>query len=261
MPKRIKYILSSIFSALGFYLFVTLPYDSRYYGLLAGLVLVIFCFWFGLGIIFDRNFNFRIMSVLLPSMYYLGFGLFVALLPFDSVGKLFISLVFGLTIYVIFLVENVFLVAVGYKTVPLYRAAYTVSLILALVSAFFLFDSLFSFRMNFAINFVVVFLVSIVWFMYQFFSITIELPDDGKSKNVKLNVLIPSWLVAQLALGFSFWPVGIFKGSVYLVSVLYVITSLMQAEIRERLFKKTWLTFTWIGGAIFLGVLLVSGWR
>lgn len=261
MPKRFKYILSSTISALGFYLLVTLPYDSRYYGLLAGMVLVMFCFWFGLGIIFDKNFNFRIMSIILPVMFYLGFGLFVALLPFDVIGKLVISLIFGVVIYMMFLVENVFLVAVGYRTVPLYRAAYTVGLILSLVSAFFLFDSLYSFRMNFVINFVVVFLISVAWFMYQFFSITIELADDGKSKYVWLNVFVPAWLVAQLALAFSFWPVGIFKGSIYLVSVLYVVSSLMQADIRDRLFKKTWRTFVWTGGAICLGILLVTGWR
>lgn len=261
MNKRFKYILSSVFSALGFYLFITLPYESRYYGLMAGMVLVIFCFWFGLGIIFDRNFNFRVMSVLLPTMFYLGFGLFIALLPFDAMGKFVISVFFGAIMYVVFLVENVFLVAVGYKTVPLYRAAYTVSFILSLLSAFFLFDSLFSFLPNFIVNFVVVFIITAVWFLYQFFSVTIELSTDGKTKNVWLNVLVPAWLVAQLALAFSFWPVGIFKGSVYLVSVMYVISSLMQADIRERLFKKTWLTFAWIGGAIGLGILLVTGWR
>ena len=54
MSKRFKYFISALFSALGFFVFVTLPYDSRYFGLMVGIVLVVFCFWFGLLGIFGR---------------------------------------------------------------------------------------------------------------------------------------------------------------------------------------------------------------
>ena len=67
--------------------------------------------------------------------------------------------------------------------------------------------------------------------------------------------------MTELALAWSFWPVGIFKGSVYLVSVIFVLSGLMQAEIRERLFKRTWLTQMWIGAAIVAACVLVTNWR
>jgi hypothetical protein len=63
MSKRIRYLISSILTAVGFYFFISLPYDSHYYGLSVGVVLVAFCFWFGLGIIFDFA---RIMRSLRP---------------------------------------------------------------------------------------------------------------------------------------------------------------------------------------------------
>jgi len=63
-----------------------------------------------------------------------------------------------------------------------------------------------------------------------------------------------------LALVFSFWPVNIFKGSIYLVSAVYVLSGLIEADIRGRLFRKTWLMFSWIGAAIVLGILLVTRW-
>lgn len=261
ISKRFKYFISSLLSAVGFYLFISLPYESRYYGLLVGMVLVIFCFWFGLGIIFEKSLYTRLMAVLLPVEFFIGFALFAAILPLNFFGTFFMSLFFGIILYFIFLVENVFLVAIGYKTVPLYRAAYTVSLIILLLSSFFLFDSLLSFRFSYWLNTILAFVVSGLIFLYQFWAISIELPDDGKNKNLLIYVLIPAFLIAQLALAFSFWPVGIFKGSIYLVSMIYVLSGLIQADIRERLFKRFWLEYVWIGVAIFLGIILMTNWR
>ncbi len=261
MNKRIKYILSSLVSAFGFFLLITLPYESHYYGLAAGALLIMVCFWFGLGIIFDKDWFNKMMSVILPVSFFIGAGLFVALLPLDFLGSFILSAIFGVVCYFIFLVENVFLVAIGYKTVPLYRAAYTVSLIILLLSSFLLFNSIYSFRFNYGINMLLVFLVAILVFLYQFWAIAIELPDDGKGKNISIYVLVPSLLITQLALVFSFWPVGIFKGSIYLVSAIYVLSGLLQADIRERLFKRTWLSSIWVGVAILLGIVMMTGWK
>jgi len=261
MSKRFKYFVSALFSALGFLMFISLPYESRYYGLMAGVVLVVFCFWFGLGIIFEKSFYTRIMAVLLPVCFFVGFGLFVAFLPYNTLLSIILSIFFGLVLYSMFLVENVFLVAIGYKTVPLYRAAYTVSLMVLLLSAFFMFDSLYSFRLSYLINTLWVLVMGWLIFLYQYWAIAIELPDDGKSKSLKSYVLIPSIILAELALVFSFWPTGIFKGSVYLVSAIYVLSGLIQADIRERLFKRTWLMYAWIGAAILLAIVIISSWR
>lgn len=261
MNKRFRYLISSVFSALGFLMFITLPYESRYYGLMAGMVLSMFCFWFGLGIVFIENFSVRMMAIILPMLFFVGFGLFAALLPYSIISAVLLSVFFGVVYYILFLVENVFLVAIGYRTVPLYRAAYTTSLIVLLLTTFFVFDTLFSFRLFFIWNVLGVFLISVLIFLYQFWAIAIELPDDGKDKNRWLYVFLPAVLMTELALVWSFWPVGIFKGSVYLVSAVYVLSGLMQAEIRERLFKRTWLTQLWIGVAIVAACVLVTNWR
>jgi len=260
MSKRLRYLISSVLSATGFYFFINLPYASHYYGLLVGIVLVAFCFWFGLGIIFEPSFYTRLMSVLMPVGFFVGFGLFVALLPQGFLMELLMSIIFGVVCYIIFLVENVFLVSIGNKTPPLYRSAYTVGFMILLLMAFFLFDSLFSFRFIYWLNAILILIVSILIFTYLFYSVTIELSDDGKEKSVISYVLIPSFLVSQLGLVLSFWPVGIFKGSVYLVSVVYIVSSLIQMDLRGRLFKKSWMTFFWISVAVFLGMILTTSW-
>lgn len=261
MPKRFKYFVSAVFSVLGFFMFISLPYESRYFGLMAGIVLVIFCFWFGLGILFEKSFYTRMMAILLPLCFFIGFGMFVAFLPYSTATAVLASIFFGMILYTLFLVENVFLVAIGFKTVPLYRAAYTVGLIVMLMAAFFLFDSLYSFRLNFIWNTIWVYVISSLLFLYQFWAISIELPDDGKNKNIKAYVFLPALMVAEMALIFSFWPTGIFKGSMYLVSIIYLIYGLIQSEIRDRLFKRVWMMYVWLGAAILLAIVTITKWR
>ena len=261
MSKKIRYLISSLVASIGFYLFVSLPYSSHYYGLLVGVVLVAFCFWFGLGIIFSQSLYIRLMSVVLPIGFFVGFGLFSALLPQNIWTFFLTSIFFGGMAYVTFLVENLFLVAIGNRTPPLYRAAFTVGLMIVLVTAFFLFDSLFSFKLIYWLNMVFVFLISVAIFMYIFYSVTIESPEDGRDKNFWAYVLVPSFLIAQLGLVFSFWPVGIFKGSIYLVAFVYIVASLVQLDLRSRLFRKNWITFIWITLAIILGIIMTTSWR
>lgn len=260
MPKRLKYFISSFVGSIGFYLYLGLSVESRYYGLMLLLAMIAFCFWFGLGIIFEGNIDTRIMSVLLPILWTLGFGLFSALLPINWLNLLLLTIFFGGVLYAMFLAENVFLVAIGYKTVPLYRAAYTVSLILILLVSFFVFDSLFSFKLPFWGNMAVTLFLGLSIFAYQYWAVAIELPDDGKEKGKWPYILIPTLLLTEFAGILSFWPVGIFKGSVYLVAVIYVISGLLQAEIRDRLFRGVILTFSYIGVAVALAIISVTSW-
>jgi hypothetical protein len=261
MPKRLKYLISSLVATVGFYLFVNLPYSSHYYGLLVGVVLVAFCFWFGLGIIFNQSLYIRLMSIILPVGFFVGFGLFATLLPQTFWTVFFSSLFFGIICYVIFLVENLFIVSIGYRVPPLYRAGYTVGLVILLLTAFFLFDSLFSFKLIYWLNFLIVFIISVIIFMYVFYSVTIELPDDGKEKNFWMYVLVPGLIMAELGMVMSFWPVGIFKGSIYLTAAVYILAGLIQLDLRDRLFKRNWTIFSWITMAIVLGMVLTTSWR
>lgn len=260
MPKRLRYFISSFIAAVGFYMYLGLSVESRYYGLMLLLAMIAFCFWFGLGLIFEGNIDTKIMSVLLPVLWTLGFGLFAALLPTSWINLLLLAIFFGVVLYVMFLAENVFLVAIGYRTVPLYRAAYTVSLILILLVSFFVFDSMYSFKLPFWGNMLASMFLGLLIFTYQYWAVAIELPDDGKMKGKWPYILIPTLLLVEFAGILSFWPVGIFKGSVYLVAVIYVVCGLLQAEIRDRLFRGVVLTYSYIGVAVALAIILATTW-
>jgi hypothetical protein len=194
----------------------------------------------------------------MPVAFFVGFALFVILLPQNLFLTFFYCVFFGFISYLIFLVENVFLVAIGSRTPPLYRAAYTVGLILLLLVSYFLFNSLFSFKLIYWLNALLVFIISAVIFIYIYFSVTIELADDGKNQNIWHYVLVPSLLMSEMGLVLSFWPVGIFKASIYLVMVVYTLSGLLHAKLRDRLFKKTWLISSWVGVAIVLGIIFTG---
>jgi hypothetical protein len=73
--------------------------------------------------------------------------------------------------------------------------------------------------------------------------------------------LVSGLVLAEIALVLSFWPIGIFKTSVYLVSIVYVLAGLIQAVIRDRLFKRVWLQYVWIAVAIVLAVVVTTSWK
>lgn len=260
MSKRFKYVVLSLILSLGFIFFVGLPYESRQYGMLVGLTLTVFCYWFGLGLIFSNDFGLRVFAVILPLIFFSGFGMFVALLNLAWWWNLGLTLAYGLVNYLLFLTENVFMVALGFKTVPLYRAAYTISLVILLLASFFLFNTILSYRWPFWINMAVIGVVAAGIFAYHFWSVAIELPDDGGKIEKWPFLLVPAWLLAELSLVFSFWPLGIFKGSMYLVVAIYLFSGLIWAEVRGRLFMKNWLMAGWMTGAALLSLLLVVEW-
>ncbi len=261
MPRRFRFLLVSILSAILFLIFIAIPYEWRYWALAMDVLLLIVLVWWGLMMKKGMPLLLRLMTVFLPIGFFIGYGLFVAIIPYNFIAGLIESIFFGTIIYIIFLVQNVFLFAVGYKTVPLYRAAYTMGSILMLLTTFFLFDSLFSFNLNYWLNMIFVFVICMLIFAYHFFSVSIELPDDGKNLDIRSYIMVPAFIMSQLALVFSFWPVGIFKGSIYLTAIIYIIAGLIQSDIRGRLFRRTILSFLWIGVAVVLGIILMTGWR
>jgi hypothetical protein len=253
--------LASILAAVLFFIFIAMPYELRYFALGFDVILLVLLIWWGLMIKKGVSMLIRLMTIFLPVGFFIGYGLFTAIIPYNFIAGLIESIFLGIFIYIIFLVQNVFLFAVGYKTVPLYRAAYTVGSILMLLTTFFLFDSLFSFNLSYWLNMIFVFAICMLVFAYHFFSVSIELTDDGKNLDIRSYIVVPSFIMSQLALVFSFWPVGIFKGSIYLTAIIYIIAGLIQSDIRGRLFKRTILSFLWIGVAVVLGIILMTGWR
>ena len=153
MSKRVKFVLTSLSLSAVFLFVINLPYEWKYFAIWITNLWLVFVYWLALGILNNKNWQLKILLAFLPMAFWVGFCLFVILLPLNWPICLVLALIFAIINYVIFLVENIFLVAVGFRTVPLYRAAYTVTLIVVLLSSFFLFNSVFSFNLKFCVGF------------------------------------------------------------------------------------------------------------
>jgi len=108
----------------------------------------------------------------LPILFFWGWAMFIFL--FDSwLIVILASFLFFLVNYVILLVDNLFLVTVSYKAIPLYRTASSVNLLLVLSSSFLLFDVFGSFYLPFWLLASLVFVVVCLFLTYLFWSVSL----------------------------------------------------------------------------------------
>lgn len=257
MDKRKRFVLATLVISGLFFAGQVVPFDWRYSVIFGQIALSGLFLWFLFRQLVREKQN-VLAAVLLPLSFIAGISLFNFIVSQSLIWRIGLLLAFSLGLYTILLAENVFLVATEFKTVPLYRAASTSGLLMMLLAAFFLFDTIFSFRFSAWINGLIIFLTTAILLLHFFWSVTLA---PLFSRDNLIMALIFSLIIAEISVIISFWPVGVGKGSLYLVSLLYVFSGLAQAHCRQRLFKKTVWEYIWVGLGTFLALFLVTSWR
>lgn len=254
MTKRQKFVLSSLFLALGFFL-VQLVGTAISYQLIAtltlfSLVLSIWSLQEGLGK------DARLLTLILPSFFTAGVGLFYFLLPQTILLRVPILLLYGVGIYALFLTANIYTVATA-RTIALLRAAHAVGFLLTLGISFLLFDAVFSLRSNFAFNAIALSVISFFLLLQGLWAIELE---RKISKQVWLLSAGLALVVGEIAVVLSFWPITVAVASLALTTVVYVGLGLGQAKLQGRLFAKTVREYLVVGGVVFLTMFLTARW-
>jgi len=257
MSKKGQFVLTTAIVSFISFLGQLVPFSWRYQAIFGLAIVTSFCLWFCFGKLAKKKENIFV-ALLLPLSFFVGINLFYFLLPQKIIWRLLLFLAFAVGFYTILLTENVFLVAAEFKSVPLYRAASTTGLLMMLTSAFFLFNALFSFHFSAWINGFLAFVIMVPFLLHFFWSVNLISVFDRDNLVLTLTF---SLIISEIAVVISFWPVGVGKGSLYLVTLLYVFAGVAQAHCRERLFKKTIWEFIWVGLGTFLALLLVTSWR
>lgn len=216
-----------------------------------------------------------ITIMVLPVMYTLGAGLFSLFLPESipvimgkqlevDMARLTAGVIkslywvgFGLGFYALYLTENIFSVA-AIRTIQLLRAAHAVGFLLTLIVSFFLFHALFSFRLPFYWLSILAGLVSWPLLLQGCWSMQLK---DGINKKVMAYTSIGALIIAQVALGLSFWPARVLTITLGLVSSLYVILGLSQHAIGQRLFRNQIIEYSAIAMVVFLASFYITSWR
>lgn len=254
MSKRRRFVLTSILLSLGFVAIQFLNDQNRFWtiGALGILTVVLFAWslWENLG----RNMT--LLTLVLPTMFTIGVGVFWFLLPSNIYTKIPIVLFYGIGMYVLSLTMNIYSVA-AVRTIALLRAAKGVGFVLSLVTAFLVFDTLLSLRSELYVLAPLIFIISLPLYLQGLWTVTL---DSKFSKSLLTLSAIFSLITAQIAVALYFWPVTVVVGSLFLTVTFYMLLGLGQAKLDDRLFPATVREYLVVGALVFMAVFFSTHW-
>ncbi len=267
LTKRQKIVIASIIVALGLISTQLVPFSLRFRSIvfLAGVsaVLGLWALWEGLidpqkksGSFLALHKTKTLVVLILPIFFTLAVSTFYFLLPVRWLTRLPVAFLFGLLFYLLLLAQNVFSVA-AIRTIPLYRAASTAAFLFTLFSAFFIYNVIHAMELAFYWNGLLVFILSFPLVLQILWSINME---DDVSIGVIVQSLILSLCLGELALVFSFWPLGTVIWSLTLSSAMYVLLGITTLLLRGKSNRRILVEYIVIGVVVFLVSFLTTSW-
>lgn len=254
LNKRHKIIAASLILTIGLISTQLVNFDLRF-RFLGGLAVLayILSLW---SLLEGLNLTKAFVLLILPTFFTVAVASFYFLLPVRWLTRLPVATAFGLTFYLLLLAQNVYNVA-SLRTIPLYRAASTVSFLFTLLSAFFIFHVISAFNLLFLWNGVAVFLVSFALTLQVIWSIKME---DRVSIADMIQSFILSLVIGELALSFSFWPSSATIRSLILSSAMYVLLGMNTHFLKGKLSKRVRWEYIGIGIIVLLVSFFMTSW-
>jgi hypothetical protein len=196
------------------------------------------------------------LVTLLPLYYSVGIALFWFLLPSTIWVTIAIVILYGISIYLLFLTENVFSVS-SLKTIALYRAAKGVGFLFTLIAFFFSLNALISLKIPYYYLGILVFFIIYPLYLQGFWSSTLQ---DKMDKRLNSIAIVSAMFQAQVSVILFFWPVPVIVGSLFLTIVFYILLGLGQSKLEDRLFSQTIREYLTVGAVVFIVMLFSTSW-
>ncbi len=272
MQKRTRFVLVSFLIACGLWGSSLLPVE---YQLGLSLAMSALTYILVVWVLFDDLKGVEWLTLLvLPVMFTFGSALFANFLP-NSIPRLFgrvfeveaamlfagifrflYYVLFGVGLYGIMLVENIFSVA-SIRTIQLFRAARSVNFILTLVTSLFFFTAILSLKVPFYWVFLMVFLVSFVLSFPSFWSVDLK---NNYVSEIGRFALTVGFLVGLLGIVVSFWPVKPFMGGLMITSMLYALLGVMEQRLSSRVYLES--VIEYVATVIIIAIIgfLTTSW-
>lgn len=253
LDKRAKFVLGTIFLTLVFLWGNLTPgpfwQQTLFLGLFCALIVVFVLrreitgpkfFWLLILPVFFTVFSFCfVKKVTLPA-------------SFKASSPLF----FGLGIYIIFLITNIFNICLMRK-IPLFRAALAAGFLFTVIAALLGFSLLFFLRLSFWQNALGVVFISWPLIFQALWAVD---PKQGTGKKPWRVSLVSALVLGELALAISFWPVVFSLGALFLASVLYALVGIGQLYLSDRLNKQRLLEYGSIAIIVLILMTLSAQW-
>lgn len=204
----------------------------------------------------DIKQNFSPYIFILPFFYSLSFGLFYFLVPARFLTRMLITSIYALGLYSLFLSQNIFTVA-SIRTIALLSGARIVSLVITLVSYFFLANIVFSLRLSILPTSFLIFLFSFFLILQSLWTITLE----NEFRPYFLWTLGLTICLLEMSLILWFWPTSPTAIALFLTGFFYTVVGLSQAWLDKRLFRGVMWEYIWVAAATFFILILFTSWR
>lgn len=201
----------------------------------------------------DLKGNFNIQVFILPFFYSLAVGLFYLLVPARLITRVGMTSLYALGLYSLFLSQNIFTVS-SIRTIALLSGARTVSLVLTLLSFFFLSNVVFSFHINIFLTLLLILIYSFLIVLQSIWVYTLE-------RNPLLEifwVLSLTFCLVEVALFLWFRQASPTVLALFLTSIFYVLIGLTQAWFEKRLFRSVILEYFWVSAVSFVLLIILT---
>lgn len=203
----------------------------------------------------DLKNNFSPQVFILPFIFTIAFGLFFLLVPGRLIIKLSLTSVYALGLYSIYLSQNIFVIS-SIRTIALLSSARTVSLVVTMLSYFFLINVIFSLRLN--ILFTIIF-VSISSFLIIIQSIWTYTLDRRVKEAIPWGAML-TICIAEVSFLLWFWPSTATIISLFITGFLYIILGLSHLWFEKRLFKAVLWEYVWVAVIVFFVLVAFTSW-
>lgn len=252
--KRQKIIIASVLVTLGLLSTQLTDFNLRFRFLLG---LSIFTYFISLWALWEGISKIKALILLiLPTFFTLGLASFYFILPIRWLTRLPVAFIFGLLFYLLLLSQNVFNVAAK-RTIPLYRVASTSSMLFTILTSFFIFTVLHAFNLLFFWNVLVAAILSFPLILQVLWSVEM---DDRLHPAIIAQSIILALVMGEIALAFSFWPMGHIMWGIALSTTLYILLGLITQDLRKKLNRRVVWEYLGIGIGVLLVALLTTSW-
>jgi hypothetical protein len=254
MSKRRRFVVTSALLSLGFIAIQFLNDQNRFWAIGAlGLLTVVLFYW---SLMESLGGKMTLLTLVLPTIFTLGVGVFWFLLPANVFARIPIVMFYGIGIYVLCLTANIYSVA-SVRTIALLRAARGVGFVLSLLTSFLVFDAILSVKTEICLLLPFVFVVSFLLYFQGYWSMLLE---TNFSKDLVILSGVSSLLTMEVAAALYFWPVTVVVGSLFLTVTFYMLLGLGQAKVDGRLFSSTVREHLVVGVLVFVAMFFATHW-
>ena len=233
MRRREKFVLTALILSVLLFVVQLVDISYRYWAI---LVFTIGTYLLSAWALMEDLQKHEFLTILpLPALYALSISLFNLFVPTNWLSRVLLFTSFALGMYAILLSSNIFSVAKA-RTIQLLYAAQAISLFFTLLISFLFTSTIFSLKLPI---WMIVPLVGASHFPLVFSSIwSVKLQPRIDREEVLIS-LLPTLVVMQFALVFSFLPLEVWLVALLVMALLYLYLNFTHSYLRGRLFEKT----------------------